>query len=824
MRLSLSGNLDLVVFIMKKFAINSLRIRIIMIFVLLSIALLFSIRYTQQHVDQSLQDSVSIISQDQQLTQAINTIRTGMRSAELATYQYSLNPEQKDINKINALTNNSIYHIEILLNNPKTQTNGQLHQDVISLKNSLERLKSIISVYTSPGENTSDSSSLKEILDPVFPGIWKNIGQVNDNHNKRVNNNILSSMTVTDTLNNFIWLFSCAVFMLLLAGYLVFEISVRKPILQLSSAMKAYGAGNREIPSLSFKSDETASLLRSFMDMQGKVDSRQKHLESILDNAGEGILTIDKNKRIETFNSAAKKLFGYTSEEVVGKEIYILFPKDESSEKKDYYKELFNSDPHQPLPEINATIDARRKNAEQFPLSIKTTNLELDGKFISIAIVDDVSEREKMMKNLRKMAEHDALTGLYNRQFFMNELEKNVERISRGAQLKCALMYIDLDNFKFVNDTLGHLAGDRVLIEVTAMLNQYISKTDMIGRIGGDEFGILLENVSNRQAMKAAEHYRKQLTSYIFKYGGKEIDIGCSIGIALFDEDIVSKEDILARADIACHIAKNAGKNRVHVYKPDDQSNRISMYADIGWARQIKESIEQNKFVLARQPIVDTITGKLLSYEILLRMRDNNSDIILPSGFLPSAQRIGLMVDIDKWILGQAISSLKHELSTDPLIRYSINLSAKAICDPEILMIITEAIVTNQIEPNSITFEITEDTAIANMDMAVRFLHQLEELGCKTALDDFGTGYSSFSYLKDLPVDYVKIDGSFVQNIDKDKLNFAMVKSMNEVAHATGKKTVAEFVKNEDILNQIKVIGIDYAQGFHIGKPILIQD
>jgi len=255
----------------------------------------------------------------------------------------------------------------------------------------------------------------------------------------------------------------------------------------------------------------------------------------------------------------------------------------------------------------------------------------------------------------------------------------------------------------------------------------------------------------------------------------------------------------------------------------EDQSNRISLYADIGWARQIKDAMEQDKFILAQQPIVDTITGDLLSYDILLRMRDSNSDIILPNGFLPSAQRIGLMVDIDKWILSKSISTLKKVRENNPEVRFSINLSAKAMCDPEILMIITDALITNQIDPGSITFEITEDTAIANMDMAVKFLHQLEELGCKTALDDFGTGYSSFAYLKDLPVDYVKIDGSFVQNIDTDQLNLAMVKSMNEVAHATGKKTVAEFVKNQDILDAIKAIGIDYAQGYHIGKPELIS-
>ena len=807
---------------MMKFKANSLRVRIALIFVMLSLILIISIRYTQKHVDKSTQSSISLIAQDQHLAQTLNTIKMNLRSAELTVYKFTLNANKPLIKKIYDLTNNSRYHLETLSNNPPTRTNNKLLNGITHLQNLLETLLSETTqsqLSIQPAEHNKLITKLK----PLFMDIWNTIEIVEDEHKKIVTNNIVDSIDTTTTLYNLIWLFSTAAFIILLSGYFIFEFAIRKPILQLSDAMEAYGSGITDIPALSFKSEETASLLKSFKNMQAKVESRKKYLESILNNAGEGILTVDHDKKIETYNSAARKLFGYASDEVIGKEIYILFPRSDTENNADFYQELFNSDAQTPLPELNVTIEAMRKNGEQFPLSIKTTNLELDEKKLSIAIVDDVSERESMMKNLRRMAEHDALTGLYNRQYFMEELEKIVDSINRGTKIQCALLYIDLDNFKFVNDTLGHLAGDRVLVEVTAMLTQHINTDGMVGRIGGDEFGILLKNISSRQAMKAAELYRKQLTSYIFKYGGKEIDIGCSIGIALFDDDIDSKEDILARADIACHLAKNAGKNRVHVYKAEDQSNRVSMYADIGWARQIKDSIEQDKFILARQPIVDTITGELLSYEILLRMRDDNSDIILPNGFLPSAQRIGLMVDIDKWILSRAINSLRLELEVNPDVRYSINLSAKAICDPEILMIITDAILSNHVAPNAVTFEITEDTAIANMDMAVKFLQQLSELGCKTALDDFGTGYSSFSYLKDLPVDYVKIDGSFVHNIDTDKLNFAMVKSMNEVAHATGKKTVAEFVKNEEILKEITTIGIDFAQGFHIGKPELIN-
>jgi len=805
-----------------KLKLNSLRARIVLIFTVLTIILFISLHQTQKYVNESTLSSLRLISEEQQLAQTLKIIKTGLRSTEQALFRYSKTPEAELIQKTSSLTNNLQFHIETLLTNPTTQKYGLFHQPILSLKYVLNRLMTEISTTLVSTNSKFSQPFLENTIQPLFVQGWINIDQIQAQLDDIMAENILSSVDATSTLYNYIWIYSSFTFTLLIAGYMVFEYAVRKPLVKFSIAMEAYGSDTSNAPELNFNIEETSSLLRSFNNMQAQVNSRQWYLESILDNAGEGIITVNKDKLIETFNTAAKNLFGYTSEEIIGREIFVLFPKDDNDEHSNYYHDLFSTDKHLPLPEINATINARKKNATQFPLSIKTTNLELEGRHISIAIVDDVSEREFMIKNLRRMAEHDALTGLYNRQYFMEKLENTVAIINRGNTLNCALLYIDLDNFKFVNDTLGHLAGDRVLVEVTAILSQYVTKRDVIGRIGGDEFGILLNNVNNRQALKAGEQYRKQLASYIFKYGGKEIDIGCSIGIALFNDNIVSKEDILARADIACHIAKNTGKNRVHLYEPKDQSNRISMYADIGWARQIKDAIDQDNFILAKQPIINTDTGELLSYEILLRMKDSNNDIILPNGFLPSAQRIGLMIDIDKWVLSKAISTLKHSRVTDPNIRYSINLSAKAICDPEILMIITDALYTNQIEPNAITFEITEDTAIANMEMAVKFLHQLEELGCKTALDDFGTGYSSFSYLKDLPVDYVKIDGSFVHNIDSDKLNLAMVKAMNEVAHATGKKTVAEFVTNEKILNKVKSIGIDYAQGFHIGKPELI--
>lgn len=385
------------------------------------------------------------------------------------------------------------------------------------------------------------------------------------------------------------------------------------------------------------------------------------------------------------------------------------------------------------------------------------------------------------------------------------------------------MLYIDLDNFKFVNDTLGHLAGDRVLVEVTGLLRKRLRKSDLLARLGGDEFAVLLYDVDALQAVQAAEFYRHQLSDYMFKYETKAIDIGCSIGVSMFTPDVLTKEDLLARADIACHIAKRTGRNSVHIYHSDDKENMASMYADMGWARRIKDAIENNHFVLACQPIVHTSTLMVSSYEVLLRMRDENDVFIMPAGFLPSAERFGLMLDIDRWVIVHAIEALGALRKETPNLRYSINLSAKAVCDTTILTVIKEALTRYDVEPSSVTFEITETVAIGNMSTAVDFLEQLRALGCFTALDDFGVGYSSFAYLKDLPVDYVKIDGSFVKNIETNALHRAMVKSMNEISHAIGKKTVAEFVENERSLALLREMGVDYVQGYHIGKPLVVD-
>ena len=670
----------------------------------------------------------------------------------------------------------------------------------------------------------ADIPIMRDVIRPMLDQAWHDIDSIEKAVEQQGDTNIFDLVETTGTLSKFIWLFSLFGYAVLVIGYLLFEYVVRRPMLQVAQALDAYGHDVTYTPVIKFNTEETRTLVSAFSRMQKHVESRQKRLESILDNAGEGIITLSDERRIETFNNAAQTLFGYQADEVIGRDVQMLLTDTTGEENMQFVRRLYGADPLKGAMRLNTVVTAKRKLGDSFPLSINLSELRVDDRRLFVAIVEDISERQAMLLHLKHLAEHDSLTGLYNRQYFMDELERVVGRSARQrGGLQHALLYIDLDNFKFVNDTLGHLAGDKVLVEVTQMLRKRLRKSDLLARLGGDEFAVLLYDVDLPQADQAAEFYRLQLADYIFRYETKAIDVGCTIGVAMFTPDVSNKEDLLARADIACHIAKRAGRNAVHVYQSDDKENMASMHADMGWARRIKQAIENDHFVLTCQPIAHTDTLVVSSYEVLLRLRGENNEFVMPAGFLPSAERFGLMLDIDRWVIEHSIAALAALRKGSPQLRYSVNLSAKAVCDASILSVIKEFLVRYHVEPSAITFEITENVAIGNMSLAVNFMEQLRALGCYTALDDFGVGYSSFAYLKDLPVDYVKIDGSFVKNIETNALHRAMVKSMNEVAHAVGKKTVAEFVENERSLVMLREIGVDCVQGYHIGKPLVVE-
>ena len=676
-----------------------------------------------------------------------------------------------------------------------------------------------VAVYRS-GNWRGDIRVLRERVQPAFADVWDLVGGI-ERHLVRLNSqNAMQAMETAGMVSRFLWYITAVVVFVLALGVVAYEYVLRRPMFQVVNALEAFGQGGSYSPLLATGVAETDRLLNAFREMQQQVYTREMRLSSILDNASEGIITINQDGIIENFNSAAESLFGYPADRVLGRNVSLLMPHPTRDEHDDYIRRYLETrEPRVIGNEIN--VSAQRRDGSIFPMSIKLSEMVLEGRRYFTAIVSDISEHKAMLDRLRQLAEHDSLTGLYNRQYFTEELERVVARSRRQHGLNCALLYIDLDNFKYVNDTLGHLAGDQVLVEIGNILRKRTRESDLIARLGGDEFAVLLYDVDTDEAIAASETYRQRIADYEFRYEGRVLDIGCSIGVAMFETDVTSREDLMARADVSCHMAKRAGRNSIHVYEAEDRERMDTMFADMGWARTIKEAIEGDRFCFAMQPIVDIQTCEPVSYEVLLRMADDDGSVIMPAGFMPSAERFGLVLEIDRWVVVRAIQWLSSRLEGSDA-HLSINLSAMSIGDEELLRMITETLEQTGTSPSRICFEITETVAIADLSAAARFLEELRAFGCMTALDDFGVGYCSFAYLKDLPVDYVKIDGSFVSDMGRDALQLAMVKSMNEIAHAMGKKTVAEFVESERVLDMLRAIGVDYVQGFLTGRPELI--
>lgn len=420
-------------------------------------------------------------------------------------------------------------------------------------------------------------------------------------------------------------------------------------------------------------------------------------------------------------------------------------------------------------------------------------------------------------ETLRKMAESDPLTGLVNRSYFLRELEKEIEHTSHDA-VESAVFFIDLDQFKYINDTLGHAAGDKLLIRVAELLKSRVRDKDVVSRFGGDEFTVLARSVSREGAVDMANSFNQIMRDMRLLESDKVFSVNCSIGIAMIRPGQHTAAEILSHADMACFAAKSHGRNRYQLYEESGESKK-EMAMDIGWFQHIKQIIEQDRFRLVYQPIVDVVNPGKECYEVLLRMPGPNGDLVLPSIFLPVAQRFGLMADIDRWVIVHALKALAEFRAAGREIILSINLSGQSLEDTSILQLIRDQLERNRVPPASVIFEITEQTAMRYLDKAQRLIQGLVDIGCRFALDDFGTGFSSFSYLKHLPVDFIKIDGSFVKNMARNSIDETMVLAIIQIARSLGKMTVAEFVGDEKTIAMLKASGVDYMQGFYVGMP-----
>jgi diguanylate cyclase (GGDEF)-like protein len=468
-------------------------------------------------------------------------------------------------------------------------------------------------------------------------------------------------------------------------------------------------------------------------------------------------------------------------------------------------------------------IDYQRRRSQR---ALKKANEELEQR-----VTISTNQLLKTAQLLSWQVSHDSLTGLVNRQEFENRITQAVTNAQTAGE-RHALCYLDIDQFKIVNDTCGHVAGDELLCEVANLFQTNIRSYDTLARLGGDEFGILFNDCSLDSAVLMANKLREAAQKFRFVWKQDKIfNLSVSIGLVEIKADTQNMNSVLSAADAACYAAKNQGRNRVHIYQADDLE-LAKQHGEMQWVGRITQALEDNRFRLYYQSIVPVTRTESLTkhYEILLRLIDETGKLVSPMAFIPAAERYNLMQTIDRWVIHTSFTNLAQcgnfQWHHCPFVEntlgclYTINLSGASINDDQFIDFVCDQFALHQIPPQAICFEITETVAIKNLSKAAGFIRALKEFGCYFALDDFGSGMSSFAYLKNLPVDYLKIDGSFVKHIVEEPIDLAMVDAINKLGQVMGIQTIAEFVENKAIFEVIQNLGVNYAQGYVIGKPI----
>lgn len=529
------------------------------------------------------------------------------------------------------------------------------------------------------------------------------------------------------------------------------------------------------------------------------------------------VIITDKDTRIEYVNPKFTEITGYTEQEALGQKPSLIASMETPAETYENLWETILAGK-----EWRGELLNKKKNGELYWSSqIIFPIMDADGVINNyVSLHDDITEARIVSDQLSFQATHDLLTGLINR----HEFEQRLQRALINAQEKDAehvMCFLDLDQFKVINDTSGHVAGDELLRQLGSLLSESIRQRDTIARLGGDEFGILMEHCPLHKALHVAEDIRSTIEGFRFEWEGKTHSIGVSIGIAPISMSSQDITEIMKQADSACYAAKDAGRNRIHVYR-DDDSALAQRRGEIRWVPEIHAALMEDRFMLYAQPIVAVASSKQINnrYEILIRMKNTDGELINPGAFLPAAERYNLSTRIDLWVIEHVFQWLAnnpgHAENIDSL---SVNLSGTSLGDKPLLKYIIEQFEASKLAPAKITFEVTETATISNLAQATFFISELREFGCHFALDDFGSGLSSFAYLKNLPIDALKIDGMFVRDMVQDKTDYAMVKMINELGHIMGMQTIAEFVEDDLIFQKLKDIGVDYAQGYHLGKP-----
>ncbi|MDA8384437.1 MAG: EAL domain-containing protein [Betaproteobacteria bacterium] len=607
---------------------------------------------------------------------------------------------------------------------------------------------------------------------------------------------------------------------------------ISRPVQALAAATREAALGNLTVRISAAGPGEIREVSARFNEMvaaraeaEAALAEEKNLIQVTLESIGDAVLTTDPGGRITYLNPGAEQLTGWRAPQARGQPLYEVVHLLDAVTREPLRKALQDALRDGALVSIaDPTLLVRRDGTETAVADSAAPINDIQGRFLGMVIVfRDVSKSRELTKRLSWQATHDALTTLVNRSEFENRTRALLADVKRSGR-EGALLYLDLDQFKVINDTCGHAAGDALLKQLAGLLHGGVREGDTLARLGGDEFGVLVENCPLGQALRIADALREAVQDFRFSWQGKLFAVGVSIGIVGIGSSTESIGTLLSAADAACYAAKERGRNRIHLFEPND----LELFRRLGemhWAQRLSTAFEDERFRLYGQPIVplaETADAPGAYSEVLLRLLDEEGALVLPDVFLPAAERYGLMPTLDRWVIRTLFGWIAR--ARDRATIYYVNLSGHAVSDEHFLDFVIDQFTQTGLDPQTIRFEITETTAVSNLLHAGRFITVLKNMGCQFALDDFGSGVSSFAYLKMLDVDYVKIAGNFVRDIDTDPVNRAMVQAINHIGHLMNLKTIAESVENDAVLAELRRMGVDYVQGFRLAEPKALED
>ncbi|MEM7402121.1 MAG: EAL domain-containing protein [Pseudomonadota bacterium] len=580
-----------------------------------------------------------------------------------------------------------------------------------------------------------------------------------------------------------------------------------------------------------FNEDDSASINIILQDItataitENKLEQEKQRNRITLKLLKDGVIATDINCKIESMNPVAEGLTGWPSYEAKGNHIDNILKLIDSNTREriiNLGKECIETG--KPVESKNNLILLDRFNNEH-PIELSVTpssslNLESGGL---VLIFKDASETKRLTQEISHQASHDSLTGLLNRQEFEFRLETAISSAATH-DVEHVLCYLDLNQFKIINAQAGHTAGDIILKQAADHMKQHMRSIDVFARLGGDEFALLLVNTTVDQAKIIAQELINTIRNSTFKWRDQHFEIGISIGMITIDKNSQDPAHMLTRAELACFTAKDHGRNKLHIYRQEDDE-LTRRHTEMMRAAGVTGALQEDRFRIYCQPIVALSPEKneSLHYELLIRLTDPQGDLIMPASFIPAAERYGLMTSLDRWMISTAFRNYNDIFGNGSGVQIAINLSGNSLNDDSLLDFINGEIAKTKIEPCNVCFEITETAAISNLDQVSQLILELKRIGCRFALDDFGSGLSSFTYLKNLPVDYLKIDGSFVHDMIDDTIDHAMVEAINQVGHIMGIGTIAECAESEEVVEMLRELGVDYAQGYAMGSPVPLE-